>query len=126
MVGAARRAGLAENRSGGSALGCLIPLLIITIIGYLGMHASDAAFTYYRFRDAMQQEARFAHRRTDEQIRERLQAFVDSLDVPAAARKIHIDRRESGIRISADYTEAIEFPFFTKRFDFHPRAERRF
>ena len=125
-----RRGGnrIARNRRGGGLLGCLIPLLVITIIGYFAVHASDAAFRYYRFRDAMQQEARFADRprRTDERIKERLRAFADSQGLPIEARDVKVHRTETRIRISADYSETIDFPFFSKRIDFHPTVERIF
>jgi len=116
----------ARGRRGAGAMGCLLPLLILAIIGYVGVHASDSALNYYRLRDAMRQEARFAHRKTDDQIRIRLRAFVDSMAMPVAARKINIQRSETRISISADYQETIDFPLFPKRFDFHPNAERRF
>lgn len=115
-----------RGRRGASAIGCLIPLLVLAVIGYAGVHASDAAFTYYRLRDAMQQQARFADQRTDEQIRTRLRSFVDSMAMPVGARRINVMRSETRITISADYEETIDFPFFSKRFDFHPKAERRF
>lgn len=115
-----------RRRRGGSALGCLVPLLIVSIIGYFAVHASDAAFEYYRLRDAMQQEARFAHRKTDDQIKARLRAFVDSLGMPVSARRVNVRRTERKITISADYAETIDFPFFSKRIDFHPTAERQF
>src|SRR5688500_11304179 len=120
------RLGDARNRRGKSALSCLFPMLVVTIIGYIALHASDAAFKYYRLRDAMQQEARFSHRKTDDQIRTRLRAFVDSLGMPIAARRINIRRTETRITISADYEQTIDFPFFSKVMDFHPTAERQF
>lgn len=126
MVTRGRGDRIARNRRGGGALGCLVPLLIITAIGYFAVNASDAAFNYYRLRDAMQQEARFAHRKTDDQIRTRLRAFVDSLELPVAARRINIRRTETGIAISAQYTEVIDFPFMAKRIEFRPVAERAF
>lgn len=109
-------------------MGCLIPLLIVTIIGYFAAHASDAALRYYRFRDSMQQEARFAHRatRTDERIKARLRATADSLEVPVEGRVINVRRTEQRIRISADYSETIDFLIFSKRLDFHPMVERTF
>jgi hypothetical protein len=125
-----RRGGnrIARDRLGRGLLGCLIPLLVITIMGYFAVHASDAAFRYYRFRDAMQQEARFAHRprRTDDVIKQRLRAFADSQGLPIEARNVKVYRTETRIRISADYAETIDFPFFSKRIDFHPAAERIF
>lgn len=119
---------IARNRRGGGALGCLVPLLIVTIMGYFAAHASDAALRYYRFRDAMQQEARFASRprRTDDRIKERLRALADSLDVPAEGRRIDVRRTEQRIRISANYSETIDFLIFSRRFDLHPMVERTF
>lgn len=117
---------LARGRRGRGALGCLVPLLILTVIGYFAANASDAALRYYRLRDAMSQEAKFAHRKTDEQIRARLRAFVDSIEAPIAAKRVVVVRTETGITIAAEYSETIEFPFFSKRIDLHPRAERQF
>ena len=127
MVTRAGTGPIARNRRGGGALGCLVPLLIVTIIGYFAAHASDAALRYYRFRDAMQQEARFAQRprRTDERIAERLRLAADSLEVPAD-RRISVRRTEQRIRISAEYSETIDFLVFDKRFDLHPMVERTF
>ena len=109
-------------------MGCLIPLLIVTIIGYFAAHASDAALRYYRCRDAMQQEARFAHRptRTDDRIKARLRSMADSLEVPVTGRRIDVSRTERRIRISANYSETIDFLIFSKRFDLHPTVERPF
>ncbi len=126
MVRPGRGGRIGTNRRGGGALGCLVPLLVVTVIGYFAVHASEAAFSYYRFRDAMHQEAKFANRRTDEQIKGRLRAFADSQGMPIGARKIKVQRSETGIRISADYAETIDFPFFSKHVEFHPRAERNF
>lgn len=128
MVTRAGTGPVARSRRGGGALGCLVPLLIVTIMGYFAAHASDAALRYYRFRDAMQQEARFASRprRTDDRIKERLRALADSLDVPAEGRRIEVRRTEQRIRISANYSETIDFLIFSKRFDLHPMVERAF
>lgn len=119
---------IAGSRRGGGAMGCLVPLLIVTIIGYFAAHASDAALRYFRFRDAMQQEARFAHRptRSDDRIKARLRATADSLEVPVEARQINVRRTEQRIRISANYSETIDFLIFSKRFDLHPMVERAF
>lgn len=119
---------IARVRYGRGTLGCLVPLLLVAVIGYFVAHASDAALRYYRFRDAMQQEARFAHRprRTDDRIVLRLRAMADSLELPVEAREINVRRTENDIRISADYSETIDFLIFSKRFDFHPSAERAF
>lgn len=119
---------IARDRRGGGAMGCLIPLLVLSIIGYFAAHASDAALRYYRFRDAMQQEARFANRptRTDDQIKARLRLVADSLEVPMGSRRVDVRRMADRIRISANYSETIDFLIFSKRVDLHPMVERTF
>ena len=128
MVTSRARTAIARDRRGAGALGCLVPLLILVVVGYFVAHASDAGLRYYRYRDAMQQEARFAHRprRTDDRIKERLRAMADSLDLPSEARNVLVRRTETRIQISAEYSETIDFLVFSKRFDFHPTAERNF
>ncbi|MGK2934035.1 MAG: hypothetical protein ACSLFE_02180 [Gemmatimonadaceae bacterium] len=119
---------IARSRRGGGAMGCLVPLLVVAIIGYFAARASDAALRYYRFRDAMQQEARFAHRptRSDDGIKQRLRATADSLAVPVEGRQVEVRRTEQRIRISANYSETIDFLIFSKRIDLHPMVERTF
>ena len=99
------------NRRGVSTLGCLLPLLIVAVIGYFGYPAADAYFRYYKFKDAMGQEARFASTQTDEHIQKRLVALADSLHMPPGAELISIVRSGNIIAISSEYDEVIPLPF---------------
>lgn len=118
MVTAARR--------GRSRLGCLVFLLLLAATGYFAVDVAEAYWRYVRFRDAMQQEARFADRKTDAEIARRLQAKADSLGLPDDAADVDVERADSSIRISSDYRETIKLPFSTREIGFHPRAERAF
>jgi hypothetical protein len=114
------------NRGGESRLGCLIPLLILAVGAYFAADFGAAFFRYYRFKDAMGQEARFATTATDEQITTRLSALADSLQLPPGAELITINRSQSLITISSDYDEIIKLPLKKERvIHFHPYVVSR-
>jgi hypothetical protein len=114
------------NRRGGSNLGCLIPLLIIAVAAYFAVDFGEAYFRYYQFKDAMGQEARFATTKTDDQITSRLSALADTLQLPAGAELISIQRTPETITISSDYDEVIKLPLKKEQvLHFHPMAVSR-
>ncbi len=109
------------NRRGASRLGCLIVLLILAVGGYVAADFGAAYFRFYRFKDAMGQEARFASTVTDQQITTHLSALADSLELPAGAELITIVRGPTTITISSDYDEIIKLPLKKERvIHFHP------
>jgi hypothetical protein len=109
-----------------SRLGCLLPLLILAIGGYLAADFGAAYFRYYRFKDAMGQEARFASTTTDQQITGHLSALADSLQLPPGAELITINRGSAVITIESDYDEVIKLPMKKERvIHFHPLVMSR-
>jgi hypothetical protein len=117
---------MVSRRRGASTLGCLFSLLLVVAVIYFGVNVGAPYFRYYQFRDAMQQEVRFAERKTDSEIRASLRLKADSLDLPGPAQRINIRRTPSRIVIWTDYTETIDFPFVTREIAFRPVAERSF
>lgn len=102
-------------RIGASRLGCLIQLIILAAIIYFGAYAGQDLMDYYRFQDAMKQESRFASKRTDTQIKDRLRMFADSVGLPPAAQEINIVRDDLSIRIWAEYDQPLRLPFDWKK-----------
>lgn len=102
-------------RSGASRLGCLIQLIIVVGIIYFGAYACQDLLDYYRFQDAMKQEARFASKRTDQQIKDRLRMFADSVGLPVAAQDVNIVRDELSIHIWSEYDQPLRLPFDWKK-----------
>lgn len=114
------------NRRGASTVGCLIPILLTAVVLYFGYPAADAYFRFYKFKDAMGQEARFASTQTDEHINRRLVALADSLQMPPGAELITIERSSNTITISADYDEIIPLPMKKEKIlHFHPLVRSR-
>ena len=108
---------------GRSTLGCLLLLLVVTAVGYFGVNVGEVYARYYRFRDAMHQEVRFARSRTDADIKRRLQAFADSVGLPAEAGQVSVKRGGNSISVWSEYDERVELPLFVRDFHFAPSAE---
>lgn len=114
------------NRRGESSLGCLIPLLILAVAAYFAADFGAAYFRYYRFKDAMGNEARFASTVTDQQITSRLSALADTLELPVGAELITIIRGPTTVTISSDYDEVIKLPLKKEHvLHFHPYVVSR-
>ena len=112
-------------RRGRLSLGCLFSLLLLTAALYFGVNVGEVYWRYYRYRDAMRQEARFANMRTDQTIIRRLTSAAESLGLPDRAGQVAIQRndRSRQITIAVDYAERVELPGFVRTIRFAPRAE---
>ena len=116
-----------SSRFGASRLGCLLQIVVLASIVYFGLLAGEEALAYYRFKDAMKNEARFASIRTDQDIRNRLRAFTDSVKLPAEAKDIQIVRDGNQIRIWSEYDQVFKLPFKkTRVVHLRPSVENKF
>ena len=116
---------MVTRRGGRASVGCLFGLLLLTVALYFGVNVGEVYWRYYRYRDAIRQEARFAHMRSDQVIARRLTSVVDALGLPDGASDVAIrrDGRTRRIIIGADYAERVELPGFVRTVRFSPRAE---
>lgn len=110
-------------RRGRTTLGCLVLILIAVAIGYFAVNVGLSYLNYFEYQDAMRQEARFASRRTDDQIKRRLAAKADSLGLPEAAGKVTVRRINRQVFIESDYYDSIEFPGYVREVHFNPHAQ---
>jgi hypothetical protein len=108
---------------GAGRLRRLLWLLFAVVVAYFAFNVGDAYVRYFRFRDAIRQEARFAARSTDGDIRSRLSTLAAGLGVPEEGTRVQVRRTPSRIFIWADYEERIELPFVSRTIRFHPLAE---
>ena len=109
------------TRRGASALGCLLPLLVLALGVYFAIDFGEAYFHAYQFEDSMRSDAQFASTLTDDKIRSNLTALADTLALPPGAELITIVRTPSSITISSDYDEVIRLPFKKEKvLHFHP------
>ena len=83
------------NRRGSTEMGCLSWLLIVAIIVYVGINVGAPYMRYYRFRDAVDQQVRYATFRNDDAMREEIWAAADSLGLPEEAYHVTVERAPS-------------------------------
>ena len=117
---------IVRPRRGVGLFGCLFQIALLAGLAYAGYSVSDEVMAYYRYQDAMKQEARFAATRTDVEMMRRLKAFTDSVKLPAAAKEVQIMRDENRIRIWAEYDHELRLPMYQRTFHLRPSAERSF
>ncbi len=110
-------------RPGRSTLGCLFTLLVVVAAAYFGVGVAEVYWRYFRYRDGMAQQARFADRKTDEEMVRQLHALADTLGLPDDARRVRIRRAPGGVTISAGYEEHVTLPGFEREIHFAPRVE---
>lgn len=116
-----------RRRRGASRLGCLLQIVVLVSVIYFGLLAGEEALAYYRFKDAMKTEARFASIRSDDVIRKRLRSFADSVKLPPEASEINVVRDGNQIRIWSSYDQPIKLPFRRTRIvHLRPSVEKTF
>lgn len=118
---------MVRDRGGRGRLGCLFVLLVLVAIVYFGADVGEIYFRYYRFNDAVQQEAQYGTTRSDDDIKRRLMALADSLGLPEdASRRLRVVRSGNRLTIQTSYVEHIDVPFYTRDVQFTPRADKSF
>lgn len=115
------------NRRGVGAFGCLIYLLVVGGVVYFGSGVGSAYIDYYRYRDAMKQEAEFSLQRSDMDIKSRLKIFADSLGLSPSASMVRINRSPARVTIVGSYLQSVPVPLFgPRKIRFSPTAEATF
>ena len=113
------------GRNGASRMGCLFSLLILSLIVYYGVTVGGNFVDYYRFRDAMQQQARFAVNRDNGTITRQLRTTATEIDLPEEARRnlrVRRTARPRQVIITSEWTIVLELPFYTYPWVFTPEV----
>ncbi len=115
------------NQRGAGRTGCLLTLLIVVAVAYFGMPIAGMYVRYYRFKNEMQTQARFAPSIDDDTIRRRLFLAIDELGIPETAKRMRIRRtsRPREILISTNWPETIVLPFYSWVITLRPEVRER-
>ena len=94
------------SRRGAAESGCLGWVLLIAIVAYVGTNVAAPYMRYYQFRDAVDQQVRYATFRNDDGIRKEIWSAADSLGLPEEAYHVTVERAPSAIRIFGSYDDS--------------------
>ncbi len=99
---------------GEGRLGTLFALTLLAVMIYLGVKVVPVMVNTYAFRDFLEEEARFAAvRRDDEEIKTRVWRKARELDLPIELKQIQTERSNSRYDIRVSYTIPIVTPVYT-------------
>lgn len=115
------------SQRGAGRTGCLLTLLVVVAVVYFGMPIAGTYVRYYRFKNEMQTQARFAPSIDDGTIRRRLLRAIDELGIPDTAKRMQIRRtsRPREIVISTEWPETIVLPFYSWVITLRPEVRER-
>ena len=85
-----------------------INLLIVAAILWAGFHAAPPLLHNFQFQDGVEETARFAGRRSDAEVRDRVIALAAQYEIPLDAEAIEIRREGESVEISAPYVERVQ------------------
>lgn len=111
------------SRRGYSEMGCLSWLLVLAIIVYAGIHIGAPYMRYYRFRDAVDQQVRYATFRNDDSIRKEVWAAADSLGLPEEAYHVTVERTPNKVRVFGAYDDSWTLVRYTRVVHFIVNSE---
>jgi hypothetical protein len=87
----------------------VVRLLVFVLVLHAGFRTVPAFWTYYKFRDAVAETARFSSRRTADEVAARVMAIAARMEVPLAADALRVTKREARTRVEATYTADLEY-----------------
>lgn len=100
--------------------------MVVAVVAYFGFNIGEVYLRYFRMKDAMTQELRFANDRDDTAIRAHMAAVADSLGLPDEAGRVVVLRQSNRVSISSSWSELVELPLFVRQFRFAPQVVRSY
>jgi len=117
---------ISQAERGDSKIGCILWLAVVVAGALVAWEAVPVKVKSAELHDHMADMAIVATRqRSSEAIKKNVLAKAKDLDLPLTAKNLEVERTESRIKLSADYTVVLEFPFgMTYDWDFHHEVDR--
>ncbi len=117
----------AENREmalrdgGMTALGCLVVLVFLAVLGFVGYKVGDAYWTYYQVREQVRQSLTWAvagQAKEEAAIVQKTITYVASTGLRLKPRNVRITQSPEHLTLTVFWTHDLEFPYYTYPLDF--------
>jgi hypothetical protein len=98
----------------------IIQIVVAIVIVVACAKGGEAAWRFYEFKDAVEQEARFFNAKTTSQLHKRVMELADEHEVGLEYEDIVVAPRQGQTHISVSYNEAIALVpgFYTRNHQF--------
>lgn len=108
------RRGIGDNK-----LGCALWIIFLAAVVVVLVKAAPVRIRSAQLKDFMTEQAKFAQRTSPETLKKRILHRAAELQIPLDAKDVKVVRGRGNIRMTADYTEPLDFYVYKRNWDFH-------
>jgi hypothetical protein len=104
------------NIGGITTLGCLVWLVLIAIVGFVGFKFGEAFWTYYQVREQVRQALTWTvagDPKPEAAIVQKVISQVRSEEVQLTPRNVRITQTSDTLTLIVSWTQEVEFPSYT-------------
>lgn len=87
----------------------VIKLAIVAVVVHAAVRIVPVYWNYFKFKDAVQETANFSSKRTEEEVRTRVHAITQRLDLPISLQDIRVRKSGETTFVETQYTEQLEY-----------------
>ena len=110
-----------RNR-GISTPGCLVFLILLALLGFVGFKVGQAYWNYYNVKEQVREALVWAvgsmQPRSETDIIQRVISNANGVGVQLPSRNVRLSQTPETLTITAAWTEEIEFPYYTYPLNF--------
>lgn len=113
--------GLLRQSRGRSAIGCLLFLIFLGAVGYVGYKFGDAYWTYLDVRQKVRQALNWAvanQAKTDQEMYAKIVANVRESGVELGPRNVRITHSKENLTFMVTYNQDVVLPYYTVPLNF--------
>jgi hypothetical protein len=86
----------------------LLKLVVAALVANAAWRVGSSYVSFYKFKDALNEEAQFSADKSIDQLRDRVAALAQQFDVPVDGDAVTISKENQRTRIAGSYSKAIE------------------
>lgn len=118
------RKGGSRGQRGEGRLGCIVWTVLLALAILIAVKTIPVKLASVEFYDFMLEQAKFAAGSGPEQIKGRILGKARDLDIPLSEKRLRVEHFGDRIRMKAQYTIPVEFPFYTYEWQFTHEIDR--
>ena len=86
----------------------ILKLAVAALVANAAWRIGSSYVSFYKFKDAITEEAQFGAEKSADQLRERVVSLAEQYDLPVNGDELTITKAEQRTRIAGSYTKPIE------------------
>ena len=86
----------------------ILKLAVAALVANACWHIGVAYTAFYKFKDSVEETARFGAGKSEMELRERVHELAEMYDVPVPDEALSIKKNEAHVYVTASYTQPIE------------------